>query len=439
MDMRRTRARAKLGGKVRETNGRPAMRLSDEERAMLAGELGEPRRFALAQQLAVGRFFGAEDFIPVSQAHLMADGEAVGEAGLSLLERLADHPEKERLVRVPTVTDPRGVDRRLCARLRQPDYAAAREQRIVRALEAFGCLMTNTCINYQTVMAPVLGEHVAFGDTGSVNYANGVCGARSNFEGGVAALWAALTGRAPRYGMHLAAERKARSVFKLAFEPRELTEWGALGGVIGRQLRAYWDIPVLVGVERAPGSDALKHLAASLGSYGATPHFHVAGVTPEAPSLAAAAARDARGPIAVARADIDGFQSGFAGDGGRLDLVVFAAPQLSLLELQSLAGLLDGRRIADGVSLLVATTEENAAAARRLGLAEKIEAAGGQLLEGVCFYNMYAREMGAANGWRRLLTNSAKLANIIGGYGYQPALASMARCVEAAVRGTLEA
>ena len=52
---------------------------------------------------------------------------------------------------------------------------------------------------------------------------------------------------------------------------------------------------------------------------------------------------------------------------------------------------------------------------------------------------MYAREMGAANGWRRLLTNSAKLANIIGGYGYQPALASMARCVEAAVRGTLEA
>jgi len=413
------------------------MRLSDEEQAILAGELGEPRRFALEQQMAVGRFFGARDFVPIAQAHLMADGEAVGEAGLSLLERLADHPKEDRLVRVPTVTDPRGVDRRLCARLRQPDYADAREQRIVRALEAFGCLMTNTCINYQTVMAPVMGEHVAYGDTGSVNYANSVCGARSNFEGGVAALWAALTGRTPRYGMHLEAERKARSIFELKFRPRELTEWGALGGVVGRQLRSYWDIPILTGLDQVPGSDALKHLAASLGSYGATPLFHLAGVTPEAPTLEAAVAEGARGPIPIERADIAAFQSGFARHDERVDLVVFAAPQLSLLELQTLAGLLDGRRVADGVTLLAATTEENAAAARRMGLAETIERAGGRILEGVCFYNMYARELGAANGWRRLVTNSAKLANIIGGYGYEPALASMARCVEAACRGAL--
>ena len=33
------------------------------------------------------------------------------------------------------------------------------------------------------------------------------------------------------------------------------------------------------------------------------------------------------------------------------------------------------------------------------------------------------------------MTNSAKLVNIIGGYGYEPVLASMARCVEAAVGG----
>ena len=414
------------------------MRLSEEEEAIRAGALGEPRRFALEQQIAVGRFFGAADFIPIAQAHLMADGEAVGEAGLDLIERLADHPWEERRVRVPTVTDPRGVDRRLCARLGQPAHADEREQRIVKALEAFGCLLTNTCINYQTVMAPVLGESVAYGDTGSVNYANSVCGARSNFEGGVAALWAALTGRTPRYGMHLDAERKARSVFTLDFQPQELTDWGALGGVVGRRLRSYWDIPVIAGVDEVPGSDALKHLAAALGSYGATPLFHVAGVTPEAPDLAAAVSPEAHDPIAVTRADLDAFQSGFAGHEERVDLVVFAAPQLSLLELQSLAELLDGRRIDEGVALLAATTEENAAAARRLGLAEKIEAAGGEILEGVCFYNMYAREIGEANGWRRLVTNSAKLANILGGYGYQPALASMERCVAAAVAGRLE-
>jgi hypothetical protein len=48
---------------------------------------------------------------------------------------------------------------------------------------------------------------------------------------------------------------------------------------------------------------------------------------------------------------------------------------------------------------------------------------------------MYAREIAEANGWRRLMSNSAKLVNIIGGYGYKPVLASMDRCVESAVAG----
>jgi len=49
------------------------MRLNDIERAMQAGELGEPRRWAIEQQMRVGRFFDARDFVPVSQVHLMAD------------------------------------------------------------------------------------------------------------------------------------------------------------------------------------------------------------------------------------------------------------------------------------------------------------------------------------------------------------------------------
>ena len=43
--------------------------------------------------------------------------------------------------------------------------------------------------------------------------------------------------------------------------------------------------------------------------------------------------------------------------------------------------------------------------------------------------------MAEANGWARLMTNSAKLVNIIGGYGYRPTLASLERCVDSAVAG----
>ena len=40
-------------------------------------------------------------------------------------------------------------------------------------------------------------------------------------------------------------------------------------------------------------------------------------------------------------------------------------------------------------------------------------------------------------GWKRLVTNSAKMVNILGGYGYQPMLASMEQCVDAAEKGKL--
>ncbi|MCY3755669.1 MAG: aconitase X, partial [Alphaproteobacteria bacterium] len=64
------------------------MKLNDEERAMLAGEMGEPRRWAMEHMVEVGRMFDAENFVPVAQAHMMADTESLGEAGVAFLEGL---------------------------------------------------------------------------------------------------------------------------------------------------------------------------------------------------------------------------------------------------------------------------------------------------------------------------------------------------------------
>ena len=133
----------------------------------------------------------------------MADTESLGVAGVEWLERWAALPHDQRLVRIPTITDPRGTDFAHAARLKQQPWMLDLERRAIAAFEALGVLMTDTCINYQTIMPPVRGEHVAYGDTGVVIYSNSVCGARSNFEGGPSALSAGLTGRTPRYGYHL--------------------------------------------------------------------------------------------------------------------------------------------------------------------------------------------------------------------------------------------
>ena len=411
------------------------MHLNDVEHAMLEGRLGPVRREALARQIAIGRFFDAEDFVEVRQAHIMADTESLGEAGVAYLEKLAQAPEDERRVRVPTITDPRGADFKSWQRIRHAPEFVALERRADLALRALGVLMTDTCINYQTVLPPVKGEHLAFGDTGVVIYTNSVFGARTNYEGGPSALAAALTGRTPRYGFHLDRHRVGQTRFVVEAEPRDWAEWGALGGLVGSSMGSYWEVPVLEGIARAPSSDDLKHFGAALASFGSTAMFHMVGITPEAPDPTAAFGGRLPEPRTVRRVDLEAFFARYAPPDEGLDVVVFAAPQLSLIELATLADLLKGKTIDPKVAMLVATSPENKAGADRLGLTATIEAAGAVVLEGVCFYQMHARELGEANGWTRLMTNSAKLVNIIGGYGYRPVLAPMERCVAAAIAG----
>jgi len=409
------------------------MNLSGEERDILAGALGPVPKLALEHQIKVGDFFGAEDFVPVTQAHIMADTESLGEAGVRWLEGLAAGKVGRRRVRIPTITDPRGTDFAKAAFLGHTAAMLTLEERTIAAFVKLGVMMTDTCINYQTVQPATLNEHVAFGDTGVVIYSNSVCGARSNFEGGPSALAAGLTGRTPRYGFHLERQRRATLALRVDFAPRSLNEWGALGGVIGRIAGNYWSVPLIEGIEASPGSDALKHFGAAMASFGSIAMFHMPGVTPEA-RRRADVAPDRLPEQRVGRAEIDALEKSYRKD-DRVDVVVFSAPQLSLLELAELAELCAGRRFS--IPLLAVTSPQVKPDADRMGYTRTLEAAGGTVLSGMCFYQSYAREIAEAKGWKRLATNSAKLVNILGGYGYVPMLASMEQCVAAAQTGRL--
>src|SRR2546423_6460805 len=126
------------------------MTLNDEEQDILAGKAGPVARLALQHQLKVGEFFGAKDFVPVTQAHIMADSESLGEAGVRWLEGLAAPKQGRRRVRIPTLTDPRGTDFAKAAFLGQTAAMLSLEQRTIAALVKLGVMMTDTCINYQT-------------------------------------------------------------------------------------------------------------------------------------------------------------------------------------------------------------------------------------------------------------------------------------------------
>jgi predicted aconitase len=412
------------------------MKLNDREQVMLAGEQGPARKWAVEHQLQVGRMFDAEDMIEVSQAHMMADPESLGEAGVSFVEGFARLPENERRVAIPMITDPRGVDLSYYDPLGQTEDMANLERRFVSACERLGIMMTDTCINYQTIMPPLLGDHVAYGDTGVVIYSNSICGARSNFEGGPSALAAGLTGRTPRYGLHLDRHRKATRRFVVRTQPKDLTDWGVLGATIGRKAGSYWEVPVIEGINSVPTSDEAKHMGAAMASYGSTPLFHMVGITPECHKLGDVDGEHLKIEEITAE-DIRTLRAPFGAKGEKVDVVVFAAPQLSLVEMQSVADLCRGNRLHKDTSLIVCTAPSVYADARRMGYNDAIETFGGKVLQGTCFYQQYAREVGEANGWKRLLSNSTKIVNILGGYGYLPALSSMEDCIASAIAGEI--
>ncbi|MGH8697501.1 MAG: aconitase X, partial [Burkholderiales bacterium] len=135
---------------------------------MLRGDRGQAVRDALAYQVRVGEFFGAARFVPITNAHLMGDIEVMGDGGFEYLARAA---AKRARCSVPTTTNARCVDFEFAAQLGQDPAEVDKERRLIEALREMNVLTTDTCINYQTLYQPHLGEHVAWGDTGTVIYA----------------------------------------------------------------------------------------------------------------------------------------------------------------------------------------------------------------------------------------------------------------------------
>lgn len=413
------------------------MTLTDVERAILAGERGEAARRALEYQVRVAEFWGAKRFVPVTNVHMMGDIEVMGDGGLEWLR--AEAESGARCV-VGTTTNARCIDFGHFERLGQDAGAATKERELIACLQRMNVITTDTCINYQTVYQPHLGEHVAWGDTGTVIYANSVFGARSNFESGPAALAAALTGRTPEYGFHLDEHRRGTLTVRLDAALDDLADWGAVGKLVGEAHQSYFAVPVFHGYGRSPSADELKHLGAALASYGSMGMFHFVGVTPEAPSLEAAlSGRASSERIAITDSDIDRVYRGYDLGDGDARLVVFSGPQQSLLEMKRLAELFEGRKLPPGSSCFITTNAGVLAHARKLGYAGKLEDAGVTILEGVCFYILQnLSSMRVANRWTNMVANSAKIVNIIGAHRFNTILRRTEVCVEIACSGVLQ-
>lgn len=413
------------------------MQLTAEEQAMLRGDHGVAVKEAMEYLIKVGEFWGARRLVPVTNVHMMGDIEVMGDGGLKWLECTA---EKKARCAVNVSTNARSFDFDFVERLQQDAGEAAKEKELIGLLQQMNVTTTDTCINYQTLYQPHLGERVAWGDTGTVIYANSVFGARSNFESGPAAFAAGLTRRVPEYGFQLDEYRQGTFTVKVEADLEDLADWGALGKLVGEPNQSYFQVPVFHGLRRAPVADELKHLGAALASYGSMGMFHMVGVTPEAPTLEAALGRNRpHTEMTVTNADLERLYRSYDLKDGRCDLIVFSGPQLSLWELKNLSQRFAGKQVKDGTQVFVTSSNGVLSAGRKLGYVQALEAAGVTLMEGVCFYILQnLSQMRQRNGWTNMISNSAKIVNIIGAHRFNTILRRTQDCVDIAVTGRIK-
>ena len=408
------------------------LHLTERDEAMLAGEMGEATRMAMRILTTMAGVYGAARLLDIESAHI--DGCLYhGYSGLEFAERLAAGGAR---VVVPTTLNVGAMD------LIHPEVFRGTAQvgqwatRMMQAYEAMGCRPTFTCAPYQAMHRPALGAQVAWAESNAIVFANSVLGARTNRYGDFIDICCAITGRAPDVGLHHVANRRGQILFRLTGIPDRLLREDVLFPVLGYWLgaRTGTRIPVIDGLRPDTTEDQLKALGAAAASSGGVALFHVAGVTPEAPTLDAAF--QGRPPEAIVDVTLDDLRAELGvlstAPDGPINVVALGSPHFSLDEFARLLPLVEESPPRPEVEFIACTHRLVFAALQQRGWLERLRAARVQVIVDTCV--VVTPIVRAREGV--LMTNSGKFAHYSpGNIGLQVVYGSLEECVRSAAVG----
>lgn len=409
------------------------LRLSDSQKRILDGDLGEPVRQGMELTVELAKFWEASTLIPVRSVHTPGAGaKSARQAGRKYIRWAADRGAKMTTVCTlnPGAADTTGVDIGLS------EQTLALQAEITDSYRRLGAIDCHTCTPYLVGNAPRFGEHVCWGESSAVLYANSVLGARTNREGAPSALAAALTGFTAGYGMHLKENRLATVHIDVDYPLEAVSDFASAGYYAAKN---YPDaLPVFTGFPEQCSPFLLKALCASLGSSGSVSMFHAVGITPEAPTLRSATGGRKIQTITIGKKERDETVHFLnrSNDSSELDCVFIGCPHLDFEEIALVAKLLKDRKIKSGVSLWLFAPHTLWDLCERSGLTREIKSSGAMLISGTCPFAMVFSDVIASRGFKSGATNSAKLAHYMPStWGLKMHYGSTADTIEAAVTG----
>jgi predicted aconitase len=410
------------------------MRLTDEDKRILNGRRGEAARIALSVLVDLGELFGAEELMRVSQVHIDATLYMV-DAGLEFAEKMVDWGGK---VAVPTSLNPSSIDLRRWQQYRVPVDILDRHKRLEAAYLNMRATPTWTCAPYQHGIIPRFGEQIAWGESNAIAFANSILGARTNRYADLMDICAAIIGKVPKFGLHLAKNRKAEMLIQLkdvtgSMFADELI-YSLLGYLVGEM--AGDRVAAVTGIPQNVNIDSLKGFCAAAASSGAVGLCHLVGITPEAQTLEMClqgckpqqvleitpqAIRETEEKLRTVKRD-------------NVDLVVTGCPHYSTAEFIRLVRLVKDRKVHDSVVFWVFTNRTVYAWIKGNGILSDLNAAGVMVFTDGCPLQ-YPAETWQFNA---AMSDSAKFANYcFSQRGLEGICAGVEDCVETAMRGKI--
>ena len=375
------------------------MFLTKEEQEMCDGEYGETIRKSMDILVALGDIYGASGLVDITSAQVSGVSyKTIGDAGLEYLQDLARDGSGKATINASL--NPPGTDLDNWEELGFPRDFAIKQNEIVDAYADLGISKTCTCTPYLVGNVPRFRDHVSWSESSAVAYVNSVIGARTNREGGPAALAAAIVGKTPLYGFHLDENRKANLVVNVTTEMKG-ADFGALGYIIGKVVGG--GVPYFK-LQNTPDNNNLKTLGAALASSGSVALYHMENVTPE---YELAGEADVEDIMFISEKEIAETRESLTTTDKEIDLVCLGCPHASLEEIKEVAAVVQGKTIKN--KLWICTSVSVKATADRMGYTQIIESAGGNVVCDTCMVVAPIEDM----GFEVIGVNSAKAANYV--------------------------
>lgn len=375
------------------------MFLTKKEEQMCDGEFGETIRKSMDILVALGDIYGASKLVDITSAQVSGVSyKTIGDAGLEYLEDLARDGSGKATINASL--NPPGTDLDNWKELGFPEEFAIKQNQIVDAYANLGIYKTCTCTPYLVGNVPRFADHVSWSESSAVAFVNSVIGARTNREGGPAALAAAIVGKTPLYGFHLEQNRKANLIVNVDCEING-ADFGALGYIIGKFVGG--GVPYF-NLKNSPDNNDLKTLGAALASSGSVALYHIENITPEYQN---AGKNDVEDVMFVSRNQINETRQKLSTTDKTPDLICLGCPHASLDEIKQVANIVKGKTIKN--KLWICTSVSVKATADRMGYTQIIEQAGGNVVCDTCMVVAPIEDM----SFEVIGVNSAKAANYV--------------------------